>query len=101
MSDELRRREPARDMSDHPAQAGPRSDHAVTNASPPASSPDDADDEPLPDRPEQPPTGQATSAGGGYGSGSDRASSGGSGEAGVPAGQDPQTDWLRGEDGAT
>ena len=47
-----------------------------------------------------PPTGQATAAGGGYGVGSGRASSGGSGDAGedsVPAGTDPETEWLRSE----
>lgn len=51
----------------------------------------------LPDRPEEPPTGDATAAGGGYGTGSDRASSGGSGDAQRPAGDDDQTDWLRDE----
>jgi hypothetical protein len=98
MSDDLRQREPARDRADDPAQEGLRSDHAGTSATlaaPAPPKPDQADNEPLPDRPEEPPTGQATSAGGGYGTGSDRASSGGSGEGEAPAGEDPETRWLR------
>ena len=46
------------------------------------------------DRETQPPGGQATSAGGGYGVGSERGS-GGSGEGTRPAGDEPETDWLR------
>jgi hypothetical protein len=38
-----------------------------------------------------------TAAGGGHGVGSDRQSSGGSGEGEVPTGDDAQTEWLRGE----
>jgi hypothetical protein len=100
MSDDLREREPARDMADDPAQEGLRSDHAGTSAglaAPAPPQPGAEGERPLPDRPTDPPTGQATSAGGGYGSGSDRASSGGSGDAQAPAGEDPQTDWLRDE----
>jgi hypothetical protein len=44
-----------------------------------------------------PPTGQGTAAGGGHGVGSDRMSSGGSGEGVTDAGDDPQTEWLRQE----
>ena len=40
------------------------------------------------------PTGDATGAAGGYGTGSER-SSGGSGEGRHDAGDDPETDWLR------
>jgi len=40
------------------------------------------------------PAGDATGAGGGYGTGSER-SSGGTGEGGASAGDDPETDWLR------
>ena len=56
------------------------------------------------DRETQPPAGQGTSAGGGFGVGSDR-SAGGSGEP-DPGGtgeaqptSDDQTDWLRGAEG--
>lgn len=99
MSDDLREREPARDAADDPAQEGTRSDHAGSSATLASPTPPQPNDEAgaLPDRPEEPPTGQATSAGGGYGSGSDRASSGGGGEGQTPAGEDPQTDWLRNE----
>jgi hypothetical protein len=100
MSDDLREREPARDLADDPAREGLRSDHAGTSATlaaPTPPQPEAAGQQPLPDQPEEPPTGQATSAGGGYGSGSDRGSSGGSGDGQSPAGEDPQTDWLRGQ----
>jgi hypothetical protein len=104
MSDDLRQREPARDAGDDPAQEGLRSDHAGSSASMAAPTPPQPRTQPgadaaptLPDRPEEPPTGQATSAGGGYGSGSDRASSGGSGDGQAPAGDDAQTNWLRTE----
>ena len=99
MSDDLREREPARDRADDPAQEGLRSDHAGTSATLAAPTPPQPAEsgDPLPDKPVEPPTGQGTSAGGGYGSGSDRASSGGSGDGQTPAGDDPQTDWLRDE----
>ena len=100
MSDDLRQREPARDRADDPAQEGLRSDHAGSSASlaaPTPPQPDAGAERPLADRPDEPPSGQATSAGGGYGSGSDRASSGGSGDGQTPAGEDPQTNWLRNE----
>ena len=126
MSDDLREREPARKNVEDPPPDGLRSDHAGTSASlaspaPPAGSGtgeaprsrpghtpegDDLDDIPMADRPDEfparerasEPTTQLTSAGGGYGSGSGRASSGGSGEGQTRAGEDPQTDWLRKED---
>ena len=100
MSDDLREREPMRDLADDPGQEGRRSDHAGSSAnlaSPAPPGPDDSPERSLPDQPETPPTGQATSSGGGYGTGSDRASSGGSGEAQEPTGDDPQIDWLRQE----
>lgn len=100
MSDDLREREPARDVAGEPAQAGLHSDHAGTSATlsaPTPPQPDQASEPSLPDQPEEPPTGQAASTRGGYGSGSDRASSGGSGESQATAGEDPQTDWLRRE----
>jgi hypothetical protein len=37
----------------------------------------------------------ATSAGGGHGTGSDKQSSGGTGDGEHPAGDDPETEWLR------
>jgi len=40
------------------------------------------------------PAGDATGAAGGYGTGSEH-SSGGTGEGALPAGDDPETDWLR------
>ena len=39
--------------------------------------------------------GLGTSAGGGHGTGSDKQSSGGTGEGRSGAGEDPETDWLR------
>ncbi|HET8786806.1 MAG TPA: hypothetical protein VFM38_14295 [Candidatus Limnocylindrales bacterium] len=42
-----------------------------------------------------PPGGIGTSAGGGHGTGSDKQSSGGSGDGEHAAGDDPETDWLR------
>lgn len=78
MSDDTREREPLRDRADNPAEAGTRSDHAGTGATSAGVAPG----------------GQATSAGGGYGVGSERGS-GGSGEGTRPAGDDPETDWLR------
>lgn len=78
MSDDTREREPLRDRADNPAEAGTRSDHAGTGATSAGVAP----------------RGQATSAGGGYGVGSERGS-GGSGEGTRPAGDDPETDWLR------
>ena len=41
------------------------------------------------------PSGNATGAGGGYGTGSANRSSGGTGDGEVNAGDDPETDWLR------
>lgn len=85
-----------------PADAGTRSDGA---GSPPIDKPDgggSAISGPAPaggrdDRtPESPSTdAQATTAGGGYGVALERPSSGGSGDGGQTAGDDPQSDWLR------
>jgi hypothetical protein len=99
MSDDTREREPLRDRADNPAEAGTRSDHAGTGASsagvaPGGSQPGGEMAVRAQDRETQPPGGQATSAGGGYGVGSERGS-GGSGEGTRPAGDDPETDWLR------
>jgi hypothetical protein len=56
---------------------------------------DGREDDPEPQRADkEPPGGQATSAGGGYGVGS-ASGSGGSGEATEPAGDDAETTWLR------
>jgi hypothetical protein len=78
MSDDTREREPLRDRADNPAEAGTRSDHAGTGAASSGVAPG----------------GQATSAGGGYGVGSERGS-GGTGEGTQPAGDDSETEWLR------
>ena len=125
MSDDLREREPQRVTADDPPPKGIRTDHAGTSASlasptPPQPGPsganesrpghtpegDDLHDIPNADRPDEFPQrerpGQTTtdlaSAAGGYGTGSARTSSGGSGEGEAPAGDDAQTDWLRNED---
>jgi len=97
MSDDLRQREPARDQADDPAQEGLRSDHAGSSATLAAPAPPQPELENEPILPDQPQGDEPATAGGGYGSGSDRASSGGSGEGQSPAGEDPQTDWLRNE----
>jgi hypothetical protein len=59
----------------------------------------DRSPEDEPDRttrgPDGKPSGQATGAAAGYGSGSDRVSSGGSGEGQETTGSDTQTRWLR------
>lgn len=115
MSDDLRRREPRRDLADLPPEDGIRSDHAGSSAgvTGPAPSGGDAgragrqDPEPgSADRTGADPAhdparsgpldGQFGSAGGGHGTGSADGASGG-----TPDGTDsrggpgPQTDWLR------
>jgi hypothetical protein len=99
MSDDTREREPLRDRADNPAEAGTRSDHAGTGAglagpAPGGSQPGGDMAIRAQDRETKPPGGQATSAGGGFGVGSERGS-GGSGEGTRPAGDDAETDWLR------
>ena len=79
--------------------AGQRSDHAGSSASLAGPAPGGdagARDTGSPETRAQPhvPTGDATGAAGGYGTGSER-SSGGSGEGRHDAGDDPETDWLR------
>ena len=99
MSDDTREREPLRDRADNPTEAGTRSDHAGTGATsagvaPGGSQPAGEMALRAQDRETKPPGGQGTSAGGGYGVGSERGS-GGTGEATRAAGDDPETDWLR------
>jgi hypothetical protein len=84
------------------SEAGLRSDQAGTGAGVvgPAPSGGDPDrhEERLADSPaasDEPPAGMGTAAGGGHGTGSDRQSSGGSGDGETVAGEDPGTDWLR------
>ena len=101
MSDDLREREPRRDQADFPPEDGIRSDHAGTGAGVAGPAPGGGDPEALAGGPAgdpEPPGGMGTAAGGGYGSGSDR-SAGGTGEGQAPAGEDAQTDWLRGAEG--
>ena len=98
MSDDLREREPLRDQGDFPPEDGIRSDHAGTGTGVAGPAPAGGDPEKLAHGPAgdpESPTGVGKTAGGGYGSGSDRQSSGGTGEAQEPAGDDAQTDWLR------
>ena len=99
MSDDTREREPLRDRADNPAEAGTRSDHAGSGATPAGVTPGGAEavretQLRVQDREGAPVGGQATSAGGGYGVGSDTGS-GGSGEGTAPAGDDAESDWLR------
>lgn len=105
MSDDLREREPSSEGTDVRPGDGIRTDNAGTGAAlagpaPAGGDPDNA--ERLAEGPAgnvEPPGGMGTSAGGGHGTGSDRQSSGGSGEGQAAAGDDPQTDWLRGAEG--
>jgi len=99
LSDDTREREPLRDRADLPAEEGTRSDHAGTSTTAAGASPggDEAVSETAVqanDREGEPPAGQATGAGGGYGVGSDQGS-GGTGEGVRPAGEDAETGWLR------
>jgi len=98
-SDDQREREPREALADNPAEEGTRSDHAGTSASTSGVTPGGSEAVRnsairANDREGEPPAGQATGAGGGYGVGSDRGS-GGSGDATQPAGSDDQTSWLR------
>lgn len=98
MSDDLRERQPNRDQGDFPAEEGVRSDHAGTGAGVVGPAPAGGDPERVAQGPAgdpEPPSGAGATAGGGYGVASDRQSSGNSGEGVTPAGDDPQTDWLR------
>ncbi|MEJ7749504.1 MAG: hypothetical protein WKF56_09385 [Candidatus Limnocylindrales bacterium] len=98
MSDDLREREPARDQGDQPSEDGVRSDQAGTGGSTVGPAPAAGGRNLQVPSVEEPSGGQGSSSGGGYGVGSDRASSGGSGEGQDPIGSDPQTEWLRRED---
>jgi hypothetical protein len=105
MSDDLREREPSPEGTDVRPGDGIRTDNAGTGAglagpAPAGGDPDNA--ERVAEGPAgnvEPPGGMGTSAGGGHGTGSDRQSSGGSGEGEAVAGDEPQTDWLRGAEG--
>ena len=81
MSDDLREREPRRQEGDDPTIEGTRSDQAGTGTG--TSGPAPAGGQ-----------GGAVPAGGGDGSTGDRGGPGDS-EGRQPAGQDPQTEWLR------
>ncbi len=98
MSDDVRERDPQRDQGDVPLEDGIRSDPAGAGAGVVGPAPGGGDPENVAQSPAgdpEPPSGAGKTAGGGYGSGSDRQSSGGTGEAQAPAGDDAQTDWLR------
>lgn len=115
MSDDLREREPRRDLAGMPAEDGVRSDHAGSSAGSAAPAPGGGDAAPAASQGSQPGSaermathpaddparsgplsGQFGSASGGYGTGSADGASGG-----TPDGTDsrggpgPQTDWLR------
>jgi hypothetical protein len=95
------RGEPDRDDTQARPGDGIRNDQAGTGSG--VTGPAPAGDDP--DRAErvaqgpagnvEPLGGVGTSAGGGHGTGSDKQSSGGTGEGEFGAGQDPETDWLR------
>jgi hypothetical protein len=106
MSDDLREREPDRTRGDDPTVDGTRSDQAGTGAG--VAGPAPAGGEPRTtdrDDPErlaaspagdpEAPAGAGAPAGGGYGTASDRPSSGGSGDGEQGAGDDASTRWLR------
>ena len=95
---EATRPEDVREESDiEPAADGTRSDAgtatSAAGAAPKAGEPDAGAHTTPPNA--DLPSGDATGAGGGYGSGSAERSSGGTGDGEVNAGDDPQTDWLR------
>ena len=111
MSDDLREREPRRQDGDDPTIEGTRSDGAgtgsgVTGPAPAGGEPDQViHDDRERDDPErvasspagdsEAPGGALSPAGGGYGSASDRPSSGGSGDGTQNAGVEDSTRWLR------
>jgi len=99
MSDETRRPQAPGDETDiEPAQEGTRSDGAGTGTSEVGAAPKAGQADPgergTRSDPHVP-AGDATGAGGGYGTGSADRSSGGTGEGQTEAGSDPQTEWLR------
>lgn len=103
MSDDLGNPDPSNDAEDAPNTPGTRSDHAGTGTGVVGPAPSGGDPDRHAERVaegpagnEEPLTGMGTAAGGGHGTGSDRRSSGGSGEGETTAGDDPETDWLRG-----
>jgi hypothetical protein len=101
MSDDLRERDTAPKGTDVRPGDGIRSDNAgtakgVTGPAPAGGDRENA--ERIAEGPAgnvDPPGGMGTSAGGGHGVGSDRQSSGGSGDGETTAGDDPETEWLR------
>lgn len=102
MTDDTREREARRDEGDSAANDGVRSDLAGSGAGIAGPAPAGGDPERLAEGPagnEETPTGAGKTAGGGYGSGSEVQSSGGTGEGDAPAGDDAQTDWLRASEG--
>jgi len=104
MSDDLREREPVPDERDFPAREGIRTDNAGgTGAGLAGPAPAGGDPEKIASTPagaKDAPSGIGATAGGGYGVASERPSSGNSGEGETPAGEDPQTDWLRSAEGS-
>lgn len=103
MSDDLREREPLRDQADFPPEEGTRSDHAGTGTGTTGPAPAGGDPERIAEGPaggDEPTAQPEATAAGGYGSASERPSSGGTGEGTTTSDDDPQTEWLRGAEGA-
>jgi hypothetical protein len=99
MSDVTRSKAPGEETDIEPAKDGTRSDGAGAasselGAAPSAGQADPSAREGTRSDPHVP-AGDATGAGGGYGSGSADRSSGGTGEGQTVTGSDPQTEWLR------
>ena len=102
MTDDEREREPQRDQMDFPPEEGTRSDQAGTGAGVTGPAPAGGDPERIAEGPagnEEPASGMGATAGGGYGSASERPSSGNSGDGQSTADSQPQTEWLRHAEG--
>lgn len=89
---------PAHEQDELPPTEGIRQDqagtgHGTTGPAPAGGDPERIAESPTADP--EPPSGAGATAGGGYGVASERPSSGNSGEGETPAGEDPQTQWLR------
>lgn len=98
MTDDLQHRAPGQGEDELPAEDGLRSDQAGTGTETNGPAPAGGDPDRLersPANEPEPPDAMGAPAGGGYGTASDRPSSGGAGDGETTAGDDPQTDWLR------
>lgn len=101
VSDDLREREPDREQTDFPPGDGIRRDGAGTGAGVVGPAPAGGDPERLAEGPagdREQASDIAETAGGADGSGASRPGAGGSADGTRSAGDDAQTEWLRGED---